>query len=245
MIAWIVGALGALTPPAFLGEPAAGLVAAAALGLVAVAFVAPVLITPLVATVVCDDDQHQVSAAWHVIGVTPTARIVGRSLAAARASLRLLVIGAVAGLLAGLGAARAGPDPVDLAWRGGPSSLAVVLALGLLVLAWVLGALVGAWAVTALRALVLLVVSMLITGAVASLLYFVPGLQVAFWCTPWSAVWPFDPQAFDSAQFATSVPVTARVISGAAWLVLLAASTVRRRRRLPYPAAGEARRSHR
>ena len=186
------------------------------LGVVAVAVVAPVLIAPLVASVVCDDDQFQVSAAWHSVGVTPTRRIVGRSLAAARASLRLLGVGGLAGALAGIGAAVAGLDPVHVDLRGGPGPPVVVVALG-----------------------------MLITGAVASLLYFAPGLRVAFWCTPWAALWPFDPQAFDSAQFATSVPLGARVASGGAWLVLLAASTVRRRRRVPYPAAGESRRADR
>ena len=245
VLAWIVGALGAVAPTAFLGEPAAGLLAAPVLGVVAVAVVAPVLIAPLVASVVCDDDQFQVSAAWHSIGVTPTRRIVGRSLAAARASLRLLGVGGLAGALAGIGAAVAGPDPVHVDLRGGPGPPVVVVALGLLALAWLLGALVGAWAVSALRALVTLLVGMLITGAVASLLYFAPGLRVAFWCTPWAALWPFDPQAFDSAQFATSVPLGARVASGGAWLVLLAASTVRRRRRVPYPAAGESRRADR
>lgn len=242
--AWVVGAVGAMAPTAFLGEPAAGVLAAPALGLVAVAVVSPLLIAPLMASDVCDDDQFQVAAAWHCIGVTPARRMIGRALAAARASLRLLSIGAVAGLLAGLGSAVGGADPVRPGLAGGPSpTMLLLLAPALLTLSWVLGPLVGAWAVTTLRTLVVLVVGLLVTGAVGSLLYFAPGLRVAFWLTPWAALWPFDPQSFDSAQFATSVPLAARVVSGAAWLGLLAAATVRRRRRVPYPTAGESRRS--
>ena len=45
------------------------------------------------------------------------------------------------------------------------------------------------------------------------------------------------------AQFATAVPVTVRLASGAAWVALLAVSAVRRRRRVPYPTGGESRRS--
>jgi hypothetical protein len=111
------------------------------------------------------------------------------------------------------------------------------------VLSWVLGALIGAWSANALRAVVVLLVSLLATGAVASLLYFAPGLRVVFWLTPWAALWPFDPQAFDSAQFATPVPVGVRLASGATWLAVLTIATVRRRRRVPYPAVGESRRT--
>ncbi len=242
VVAWVVGAVGAVAPTAFLGEPAAGLGAAPLLGLVAVAMVAPVLIAPLVASVVCDDDQFQVSPAWHSIGVTPSRRMIGRAGAAGGASLRLLAVGVVAGLLAGAGSAIGGPDPVRLGLDGGPSPSAGLLAAGLVVLSWVLGALVGAWAVSTLRTLVVLVVGLMITGAVASLLYFAPGLRPAFWLTPWAALWPFDPQSFDSTQFATSVPIGVRLLSGAAWIVLLTGSAVRRRRRVPYPIAGESRR---
>ncbi|MGZ4715877.1 MAG: hypothetical protein ACXWCB_04155 [Acidimicrobiales bacterium] len=243
VVAWVVGAIGAVAPTAFLGEPAAGLTAAAALGLLAVALVAPLLVTPLVATVVCDDDQHQVAAAWHSVGVAPTRRIAGRAVAAARASLRLLLVGALAGLVAGTASAVGGPDPVRFGLAGGPHPTGALLGVGLGLRSWVLGALVGAWSTSALRALVVLLVSLLATGAVASLLYFAPGLRVVFWLTPWSSLWPFDPQSFDSAQFATTVPVPARLASGTAWLAVLAASTVRRRRRVPYPSVGESRRS--
>jgi hypothetical protein len=240
--AWVVGAVGAVAPTAFLGEPAAGVAASAALGLVAVAVLAPALITPLLASVVCDDDQHQVSAAWHAIGVAPSRRLAARAVAAAGASLGLLGIGALAGLLAGVGLALGGPDPVRLGFEGAPSVDGLLLGGALLALSWVLGALVGAWAVTTVRAVTVLLVSLLATGAVASLLYFVPGVRPVFWATPWAALWPFDPEAFDSAQFAVAVPVPVRALSASGWMALLLVSTVRRRRRTPYPVPGEARR---
>jgi len=241
VVAWVVGVIGAVAPTAFLGEPTPGLAAAALLGLLAVALVAPLLVTALVATVVCDDDQHQVSVAWHSIGATPSRRLSGRTVAAARASLRLPAIGAVAGLVAGTGAAIGGTDPARLGLAGAPHLGALLLGAALVVLSWLLGGLVGAWSTSALRALVVLLVSLLVTGAVASLLYFAPGLGPLFRLTPWAALWPFDPQSFDSAQFATTVPAVARVASGSAWLALLAAGTVRRRRRVPYPTPGESR----
>jgi hypothetical protein len=241
-LAWLVGALGAVAPTAFLGEPAAGLAACATLGLVAVAVVAPVLIAPLVASVVCDDDQHQVAAAWHAIGVSPTRRLTARAVAAAGASLRLLAIGAAAGLAAGAGLAGHGPDPLLVGFQGAPDPEGLVLGAAMLVVSWLLGSLVGAWAVTSVRAVLVLLVSLLATGSVASLLYFVPGLRPLFWATPWAALWPFDPQSFDSAQFAATVPAWVRAASGSAWLTVLAVSTVRRRRIAPYPVPGEARR---
>jgi hypothetical protein len=230
-----------MAPTAFLGEPAPGLAASALLGMVAVAVVAPVVIAPLVATVVCDDDQHQVSAAWHAAGVAAGPRLVGRALAAARASLGLVALGGVAGVLTGAGMAA---QASHRSWwlEGAPGVGGVALGAGLLGLSWVLGLLVGAWAVTSVRAVTALLVSLIATGAVASLLYFVPGLRTVFWATPWAALWPFDPQSFDSVQFATTVPVAARVVSGAGWLAVLAAAAVGRRRRDPYPVPGEARR---
>ena len=241
-LAWVVGALGAVAPTAFLGEPAAGLAACAVLGLVAVAVVAPVLIAPLVASVVCDDDQHQVSAAWHAIGVAPTRRLTARGVAAAAASLQLLVLGAVGGLAAGAGLAANGPDPLLIGLRGAPGPDGLVLGAAMVALSWLLGSLVGAWAVTSVRAVLALLVSLLATGAVASLLYFAPGLRPLFWATPWAALWPFDPESFDSAQFAATVPAWVRAASGSAWLAVLAVSTVHRRRLAPYPVPGEARR---
>jgi len=245
VVAWVVGAIGGVAPTAFLGEPPAGLVAAAALGLLAVAMVAPVLIGPLVATLVCDDDEHQVAVAWHGVGVDPRRRISARASAAATASLRLLPVGALGGLLAGAGSAAAAPDPLRVGLAGGPRPMAVLVGVVLVVVSWVLGALVGAWAVTAIRAVLVLLVSLIVTGAVAGLLYFAPSLRLLFWVTPWAALWPFDPQSFDSAQFATSVPVVARVASGWAWLTVLALATVRRRRLVPYPVPGEQRRRRR
>ena len=246
VVAWVVGAIGAVAPTAFLGEPAAGLGATPLLGLMAVAVVAPVLIAPLVAS---GGVRRR-----PVPGVARVAQHRRRPVASDdRASRRRQPGPACAcwwsapsrGWWPAAGRRSAGP--IASASGFGVSRLRppLVVAAVLVALSWVLGALVGAWAVSTLRTLVVLVVGLMITGAVASLLYFAPGLRPAFWLTPWAALWPFDPQSFDSTQFATSVPIGVRLLSGSAWLVLLAGSAVRRRRRVPYPIAGESRRSHR
>jgi len=242
LVAWVVGAIAGIAPTAFQGYAAPGLLASAGWGAVGVALLAPLVITPFVAVVVCDDDHHQVAHAWLALGVNPRRRLVARTTAAAQVSLRLLPVGAVAGLVAGLGLAASGRDPLRWGWPGGPTLPTVVLAGALVGLAWVIGGLIAAAAVVPSRAAVVLIASWLVTGVVASLVHFSPDLGGLFRLTPWAALWPFDPQVSDSAQFAASIPVTARLVAGASWLGLLAATAGWRRRTTPYPIPGDRRR---
>lgn len=243
--AWIVGAVAGIAPTAFQGYRAPGLVASAMWGLVAVAFLAPLVITPIVATVVCDDDHHQVAYAWHGVGVNPVRRMLARTVAAARVSLGLLLVGAVAGLAAGVGLAASGRDPLVLGWSGGPGPVGIAVGAAVLLLAWTIGGLLAAAAAVApARALLALVLTWLITGVVASLVHFSPRLGLVFRLTPWAALWPFDPGSSDSAQFAAAIPLGARLAGAVGWLTILAATVAWRRRLVPYPGPGERRRRH-
>ena len=242
--AWIVGAVAGVAPTAFQGYRAPGLVASAMWGLVAVALLAPLVITPIVATVVCDDDHHQVAYAWHGVGVSPVRRMLARTVAAARVSLGLLLVGAVAGLAAGVGLAASGRDPLVFGWSGAPGPVGIAVGAAVLLLAWTIGGLLAAVAVAPARALLALVLSWLITGVVASLVHFSPQLGLVFRLTPWAALWPFDPGSSDSAQFAAAIPLGARLVGAAGWLAILAATAAWRRRLAPYPGPGERRRRH-
>jgi len=242
--AWIVGAVAGIAPTAFQGYRAPGLVASATWGLVAVAFLAPLLITPIVATVVCDDDHHQVAYAWHGVGVSPVRRMLARTAAAARVSLGLLLVGAVAGVAAGVGLAASGRDPLVLGWSGAPGPVGIAVGAALLLLAWTIGGLLAAAAVAPARVLLTLVLTWLITGVVASLVHFSPHLGLVFRLTPWAALWPFDPGSSDSAQFAAAIPLGARLVGAAGWLAILATTAAWRRRSTPYPSPGERRRRH-
>jgi hypothetical protein len=242
--AWLIGAGAGVAPTAFQGYPAPGLMASALWGLVGVALLAPLVITPMVATVVSDDDRHQIAYAWHGLGVSPTRRLLARTLAVAGVSLALPLVGAMAGLLAGVGLAVSGRDPLVFGCSGGPALATLVLGAGLLLLAWVIGGLLAAATVVASRALLVLVLSWLVTGAVASVTHFSPSLGVVFRTTPWAALWPFDPASSNSAQFAVSIPAASRLIGGAIWLGVLALAAWWRRRVTPYPVPAERRRRH-
>ena len=240
--AWVVGALAGVAPAAFAGYPPPGLAASALRGALGVAGLAPLVVVPLVAVIVCDDDHEQVAAAWHAVGVGPARRLALRTGAAALISLGLLPVGALAGLVAAIGLATTGADPWSPGWSGGPGPAALGLGAGLLVLAWVIGGLVAAAAVTPSRAVLVLVSSWLVTGAVASLVHFSAGLVVAFRLMPWAPLWPFDPGSSDSAQFAASIPPGTRIVVGLLWLGVLSVVAGCRRRSTPYPIPGERRR---
>ena len=235
--AWVTGALGGMAPSAFVGDPSPGLGAAALLGAVAVALLSPLLVTPVMATLIADDDRTQLAAALHHAGVNAPARLLARTAAAIRVNGALLVVGASAGVAAGLGVAHSSADGFVLGWRSAPTPSGVLVAAAVLVVAWVLALLVATAAITPVRSLLVLVVSFLLTGVVASLVYFVPALRPVFWCTPWAALWPFDAGSFSSAPFAASIPVVVRLRSGAVWLAILAAAGIRRLRHDPYPLA--------
>ena len=239
--AWVVGAFAGVAPTAFQGYPAPGLAASALLGLVAVALTAPLVMLTLVALITTDDDAEQASVSWLGLGAGPARRLMVRSLAAMSAGLRLLPVGAAGGLVAGVGLAATRRDPLSLALAGAPRPAAMVLGAGLVVLAGVLGGLLGAAAVTPARVVLVLVGSWLVTGAVASLVYFSPDLAGVFPFTPWMALRPFDPQSSASAQFAASLPLATRLLGGAGWSALLGAVAVVRRWRTPYPRPGERR----
>ncbi len=237
--AWVAGALGGVAPAAFVGDPSPGLAASAVLGLVTVAFLSPLLVTPVMATLIADDDRTQLASALHTAGVNAPVRLVARTVTTAEASLALLTVGALAGVVSGLGSGLRSSDGFASGLRSAPALSGVVAAATVLVVGWVLAVLVATAAVTPVRSLLVLVVSFLVTGVVASFVYFVPALRPVFWCMPWAALWPFDVESFSSAQFAASIPVVVRLASGGAWLAILAGLALRRLVVDPYPTATE------
>jgi hypothetical protein len=239
--AWVAGAVGGVAPTMFLGDPSPGLAASAALGLLAVAFLSPLLVTPTMATLVADDDVTQVSVAMHTAGLGVRTRIPAHAAVTAETSLILPALGAVAGVVAGLGLAHRSADPFAVGLRSAPTVGGALAGLGVVLASWALAVLVATAAVTPTRALAVLVLGFVVTGLVGSFVYFVPALRPLFWVMPWAALWPFDLESFDSAPFAASIPVAVRLASGAAWLTVLAAAAVRRLRVAPYPTTSEPR----
>lgn len=244
-LAWWVGALGGVSPSAFLGDPAPGLLAAALLGAAAVSYLSPVLILGVMATVVADDDRYGLAAPLHVAGIDAPTRLVGRGLACARTSLALIGVGLVGGMAAAVGLAVRSPDGLTWGIRSSPSPAGLVTAAAIVVASWIVAVLVATAAVTPTRAVVVLAVAFSVTGVVASFVYFVPAMRPVLWCMPAAAVWPFDAESFNSAQFAVSVPAGARLGSGAAWTVVLALFALRRLVTQPYPSTGEPERGRR
>ncbi len=237
--AWIVGAVAGVAPVALFGDRAPGLVAAAALGAIACAWLAPLIVGPLVAVSVCDDDALGAAPYWHVIGVGWPVRLAARTVAAAGLSLRLFPVAAAGAATAALGSSFGPGGHLVVGISGAPGPAALALGAVTLVVAWTIGALVGAAAVTPARAGLWLAGGVAVTGLAGSLVYFVATLRFVFWAMPAAALWPFDPESFDSAQFAMSVPLPVRLVSGTAWLTVLAALAWRRRHRDPYPTEGE------
>jgi hypothetical protein len=239
-VAWVVGAVAGVAPPAFLGDPTPGLGGAALLGVTAIALLAPLLVAPVVALCVCDDDAAGAAPYWHAIGVAVPSRLAARAVVAARLSLRLFPVAVVGALTSALGSAVAGGGGLVAGGRSAPSLQAVALGVGTWIGAVAVGALVGTAAAAPARAVLWLAGAVAVTGLTASLVYFVPAVRVVFWATPGGALWPFDPQSFDSAQFAIAVPGVVRAVSGTTWLAGLGALAWHRRRRHPYPVDGEA-----
>ena len=234
VVAWVVGVIGAVAPTAFLGEPAPAWPARAA---------RPAGGGPGGAAARDGAGGHRRVRRRSAPGVgrlaqhrrdpdppvaRPRPRRRSRQPAPAGDRRRRRTGGR-----RGRGRRRNRPGAARPGRRAHPGAL--LLGAGSVLLSWLLGALIGAWSTSALRSLVVLLVSLLVTGAVASLLYFAPGLG------PCSGS-PRGPRCGRSTRSRSTRPSSPPPCPSASgsrparpgWPCWRSAA-VRRRRRVPYP----------
>jgi len=238
-VAWVVGALGGVATVALLGDVGPGLLGAAMGGGVACALVAPVVMVPFVAVACAVDDRTGAAAHWHVAGVRSRRRMGQRAAGAARSLAGLCLLGAAAGLLAGLGLGATGPDGVVAGLRAAPPWPVVGVAAAAVGLSLVIGLLLAAAVGDASLAAALWVGAGLATGAWSTVAVFVPALRLTFFAMPWASIWPFTPSLVDAPYLAQAISPAARAASAVGWSAVLVAVARRRLRRDPYPTPHE------